>query len=181
MSLQTVCNIGINSHAHDRTLLLGRQQYCEFCIPCLTDFAVQWTEKNNVTTAAIVCKVETSSLRSPEMVVTVSCYSTGTVCKVETPPFVKSGDRRDRQLWQYRYIVQGGKSAFCEVRRWWWPSVITVLVQCARWKLCLLWSPEIVVTVSSHGTGTLCKVETAFCEVRRSWWPSVLTVRVTVC
>ena len=50
---------------------------------------------------------------------TVSSHDTGTVCKVETPPFVKSGDRGDRQLSRYRYNVQGGNATFFEVRRSW--------------------------------------------------------------
>ena len=50
---------------------------------------------------------------------TVSSHGTGTGCKVETLPFVKSGDRGDRQFSRYRSSVQGGNSAFCEVRRSW--------------------------------------------------------------
>jgi hypothetical protein len=44
--------------------------------------------------------------------VTVTSHTICTVCKVETPPFVKSGDRGDRQFLRYRYSMQSGNSPF---------------------------------------------------------------------
>jgi hypothetical protein len=98
---------------------------------------VQQTENNNVTTAGTMCEVETSPFvkygdRGD------SSHCTGTMCKVEIPPFLKSGDRSDRQLSRYRYNVQGGNSAFFEVWRSWRPSAVTVRESHIVAKCCVL-------------------------------------------